>query len=247
MPGLALKILALSDTGFYPPQEYEEILENSEPDVVALAGDYDEGYPLWPKGMSYLEFLEFGKKWFTLDFFYKFLNFASKRTHVLVVDGNHEVDSEQYDEKRINSIEHCRELSDTDVTIGGLRFAGLGYRTMLSKLKPRVEKLSSSNIDVLVTHCELERLSLLSRLRPKLIIRGHAASGPGKFLSRGIPVVSSGAVKYTSISLEERRIEISQPSSGSGESVSRWFREHPYGWLEPLSESSYTLARSDNA
>jgi hypothetical protein len=243
MSGIAVRILAMSDTCFYPPREYEEIVQDSKPDVIVLAGDYDETYSVWAEDSPFAAHEVARNQTLAMDFFYRFLGFASRRADVLVIGGNHEEYSASktcYDKQRINSINNCRELSGLSVRVGGLHFVGLGYTDTLGKLQLRMGELATLNPDVLITHCELERLSLLSRLSPKLIIRGHASSGPGRFLARGVPVISAGAVRYSVITVEEHGIGVTQePTGRNATNDHTWLSLHPFGWLRPFDDSVY--------
>ncbi len=69
-----MKILAMSDTGFAENsiREYQRIVDSSNPDVIVMAGDYDEGEAFFlseERKLDYFyEFLEYGgNDWYVVD------------------------------------------------------------------------------------------------------------------------------------------------------------------------------------
>jgi Icc-related predicted phosphoesterase len=131
--------------------------------------------------------------------FYDFLEYARKNANVLVVKGDHDDDFEgDYSPQKINSVDRCSEISGRVVEVRGIRFLGLGFieTHYLRMLKPLIEKYAR-RVDVIITHCEQERVPMLSSFEPKLIIRGHF--GSGKYLVNNIPAVFTSDVFYTVI------------------------------------------------
>lgn len=196
-----VRILALSDTGFgeNSSREYQRIFEESRPDIVVLAGDYDEGEAL----ISPLAR--------TLSLFYQFLEYCGKKSIVLVIKGNHETrglseSANRYSPKKINSLRGCQEISDSRlVKTNGLSFLGIGYP---KKLLPIVRRFEKSRVDVIITHCDKSRLKVLTRLAPKLIIHGHAASGPPSYMINQIPIISTGVLRFALIDFEGMKLEV---------------------------------------
>jgi len=137
------------------------------------------------------------------DKFYEFIKFAGKRSKVLVVKGDH--DEKYYSREKINNIPGCREISGECVEIEGLYFLGLGYNEThyLRVLKQLIEKFKEK-VDIVVTHCEQNRMPFVSLLKPKIIIRGHF--GSGKYLVNGIPSVFTAFVKYTIIEMNNTKL-----------------------------------------
>ncbi|MGB9760765.1 MAG: metallophosphoesterase family protein [Thermoproteota archaeon] len=195
------------------------------------------------------KFLEFRKK-MHVDLFYKFLEYAGKKSKVLVVKGDHDEDFERdYIVEKINKIPGCKEISSKFVEINGLRFLGLGFNEThyLRILRPLIEEFKGK-VDVVVTHCEQDRMPLVSLLKPKIIIRGHF--GSGKYLVNDIPSVFTADVKYTIIELENKKFpKILQYTVGKNEelkilekgSCKPWLSEFSeferYKWLKPYPET----------
>jgi len=208
---------------------------------------FDELYSLKTKYYDTEEFRKIRKQ-IHVDKFYQFLSYAGKKSKVLVVKGDHDEDFEgDYVPERIDSIQGCREISGKTVEIAGLIFLGLGFNEThyLRILKPLIQKYKNK-VDVIVTHCEQNRMPLLSSLNPRIIIRGHF--GSGKYLVNDIPTVFTMGVHYTVIELKNRKVpKISQYISGPNKKVKLlkkgscrpWFSEvsefERYKWLKPYS------------
>jgi len=156
--------------------------------------------------MDTKEFLENRKK-MHVDKFYKFLRYAGKKSEVLVIKGDHDNDFEgDYDSEKINKISGCKEISGKSMQIKEFSFLGLGFNEThyLKILKPEIETFKRK-IDIVITHCEQNRVSLLSKFKPKLIIRGHF--GSGKYLVNGIPsVFTAPASMYTVIEISKKDV-----------------------------------------
>ncbi len=151
------------------------------------------------------EFFEIRKR-MHVDRFYQFLEFAGKKSKVLIVKGDHDEDFEgDYLPEKINKIAGCKEISGKVVEINGFHFLGLGFNEThyLRTLKPLIERFKGK-VDIVVTHCEQNKIPLVSLLKPKIIIRGHF--GSGKYLVNDIPSVFTMGVKYTVIELERKRL-----------------------------------------
>lgn len=133
--------------------------------------------------------------------FYRFLRFAGRRAHVLVVKGDHDDDFHgDYSPQRINAIRGCHEISGKTHRAAGFTFLGLGflethYRRRLQELRSRIV----GDVDVIATHAEQARMPLLAELCPKVIIRGHFGSGRWKV--SGVPAVFTADVTYSIVEL----------------------------------------------
>jgi len=90
------------------------------------------------------------------------------------------------------------------VVIKGFSFLGIGYA---EKLLPIVKRFAQTRIDVIITHCQRTRLNVLTRLKPKLMIHGHAASGSSVYSVNHIPVVSSGVLRWAEISFDDEGVK----------------------------------------
>jgi len=164
---------------------------------------------------KYLKSKDFLKlKTIHVDRFYQFLKYASKKSNVLVIKGNHDEDFKgDYIPERINSIRGCREISGKTIDIKGIRFLGLGFdeARCLRNLKVRTlmtEKFRGK-IDVVVMHGE--NIRLVSLLKPKLIIKGGGGFPPGKVLVNDVPSVFTDVGNCAVIEFKDKTIsEISQ-------------------------------------
>ncbi len=170
---------------------YEEIVDILKPDVTILAGDYDE---------------DFYDRFYVG--FYKFLKYAGERSKVLVITGNHEDPKFGgsvilYSAEKVNNIKGCREISGKRIKVNGFSFLGLGYYNTYHKIKPLIEKYSEK-VDIIVSHCDLQRLPALSNIKPKLIINGHSRSG--KVLVRDVPVILTNRLKFVLIEFKNKRL-----------------------------------------
>jgi hypothetical protein len=145
------------------------------------------------------DFLNFRKK-IHVDRFYQFLNYAGKKSKVLVIRGDHDNDFDgDYIPEKINKIHECKEIIGKVIKIGNLRFLGLGYNETyyLRILKPIIAEYKGK-VDIVIMHGL--RAPLISSLKPGLIIRGGI--GPGKYLINDVPSVFTGGAKYTVIEFE---------------------------------------------
>ena len=137
--------------------------------------------------------------------FYDFLKHAGKKSTVLVVKGNHDDDFKgDYETSKINEIEGCIEISGKLVEIDNIFFLGLGFDEThyLKKLKPLIEK-HKNNVDIIITHAEQNKISLLSSLNSQLIIRGHF--GSGKYLVNQTLAVFTSRAYYSIIQFDSNR------------------------------------------
>jgi Icc-related predicted phosphoesterase len=213
------------------PQEWFNILES-----------------LRDKYQNTKEFLKIRKR-IHVDRFYRFLKCAGRKSKVLIVKGDHDDDFERdYIPERIDRIIGCKEISDKIIEMQGLHFLGLGFNEThyLKKLRPIIEKFKEK-VDVVISHCEQDKLPLVSLLKPKIIIRGHF--GSGKYLVNSIPSVFTMGVKYTIIELKDEKIlKISQYIIGSDNKLrilekgscrpffSKFSEFERYKWLKPFPE-----------
>ncbi|ADM27551.1 metallophosphoesterase [Ignisphaera aggregans DSM 17230] len=135
--------------------------------------------------------------------FYHFLEYAGRRSRVLVVRGDHDYDFEgDYDVNRINGIPGCSEISGRFVEIGGMRFLGLGFEETHYRQKLReIVAMYRGRVDVVVAHSELSRIPIIAELKPKLIIGGHFLSG--KYLVNNIPAAFTAGIKYAVIDIDQ--------------------------------------------
>jgi Icc-related predicted phosphoesterase len=115
-----------------------------------------------------------------IDLFYKFLENAGKVTDgVYAVKGNHDKYYEKdYDDLRINNIAGCQEISGKLVNLDNYKLLGLGYDEThyLRKLRPLLHEYKGIP-EIILTHAEDKRLSLISDFKPKIVFRGHWGSG----------------------------------------------------------------------
>ena len=181
-----------------------------------------------------------------VDKFYQFLRYAGEKSQVLVVKGDHDEDFKgDYVPEMIDDTSGCREISGKSVEIGGVRFLGLGFNEThyLRILKPTIEKYKGK-VDVVITHCEQNKMPLVGSLKPRIVIRGHF--GSGKYLVNDVPAVFTMGVKYTVIELKNRDVsKILQYVVGRDNktkllkkgSCRPWFSEvsefERYKWLRP--------------
>jgi predicted phosphodiesterase len=205
------------------PKEYENI------SVLKVVHELERKY------IGSKEFLH-KRKEMHVDKFYQFLEFAGKKAQVLVIKGDHDEDYEgDYNPERIDKINGCREISGKYVMINGLSFLGLGYNeTRNTKTLTSYINKFKGKVDIVVTHCQQNRLPMISLLRAKIIIRGHF--GYGKYLINGIPSVFTALAKYTIIELENGKLlNIIQYADPHKPQFSRSFEKslfEKYRWLE---------------
>ena len=229
-----MKILALSDN-FLSIERFRPLLERVIPDVLVLAGDYDEGFiPTYHEMKSYQQSIE--------DRLLEFLKYAGQITNVVLVRGNHEEAGlsahKYYNEKRINNISGCREISGRSVSLFGTVFLGINYLLTEKNrsLFPIIDRYDSHRkIDVIVTHCDISKLPHIAKLKPTIIIRGHASAygGPPRYLVNSIPVISTGAAEYSIIDLSGQSIRVRQRRRDSSTAIQQWFSKHSRWWLSP--------------
>ncbi|MFW5704946.1 MAG: hypothetical protein ACOCXG_03810 [Nanoarchaeota archaeon] len=126
---------------------------------------------------KYLFSEEYYNNWRTnyVEKFYRFLELASKKAKVFVIQGNHD-EYKEYNIKRINSIPNCEEISGKCVKFNKYTFLGLNYwdSHYLNKLNPIIYKFKNK-VDFLITHNEHRRDEVLLEFNPKqFIIKGHS-------------------------------------------------------------------------
>ena len=234
-----MRILAISDARRW--KGCENLVDQHEPDVVALVGDLaSDGFAdfRWEwKSKNYRQSMETRKE-MHVNSFYQFLEYAGRRARVLVVKGNHDEDFEgDYTPERMNKIHGCQELSGKAAEINGVRFLGVGFAEThcLRLLNPLIRE-SREKVDIILTHGE--RLPLISSVKPKLIIKG--GFGVGKCHVNGIPTVLTAGANHTIVRFEDRKLlEISQYIAGLDGKVSLgnefwprfWFSR--YKWAKP--------------
>jgi Icc-related predicted phosphoesterase len=181
-----------------------------------------------------------------VDRFYDFLRYAGRRSKVIVVMGDHDADFKgDYDPEEIDRIDGCKEISGKVAQIKGFRFIGLGYDQThyLRTLRPMIDQCKRE-VDVVLTHCEQDKVHLLSLLEPRLIVRGHF--GSGRYLVNGVPSAFTMGARYTVVELGEGILRIMQYVVGrNGEtkelengSCRPWFTPkgsefERYKWLKP--------------
>lgn len=184
-----------------------------------------------------------------VDKFYEFLSVAGKNSHVLVVKGDHDEDFEgDYAPEKIDGISGCNEISGKIAEIEDISFLGLGFEQThyLTTLKPLLMAVGNKT-DIIITHCEQNRMQFLISDKVRLIIRGHF--GFGRYLVNGIKSAFTSGVYYTlaeiknngSVEIKQYVIrrdgQISELSKGSAKP---WFSEvseyERYKWLKPYVE-----------
>ena len=184
-----------------------------------------------------------------VDKFYDFLEFAGKNSHVLVVKGDHDEDFEgDYLPERIDDITGCKEISGKIAGIEAICFLGLGFNEThhLTVLKSFIEEFGSE-ADVIITHCEQNKMQFMISDKFKLVIRGHF--GYGKYLVNGIKSVFTNGVYYTLIEIKDSSgVEIKQYVIDRDGKINElfngsckpWFSEvseyERYKWLKPYVE-----------
>lgn len=211
-----MKLLAFSDVLEW--KGYEKLVGRLQPDIVVLAGDLvsDGLASFWGDGFAKFWGNEAEKrrkerniqrrKKIHVEKFYRFLRYAGARSEVLVVEGDHDSQFEgDYAPGRINRIGGCNEISGKALQTRGLRFLGLGFgqTRYLKTLRPQIGEYKQQ-VDIVVTHCEQNRMPLLSALQPKLIIRGHF--GSGRYLVNGVPSVFTAEAQYTVVELDRKSV-----------------------------------------
>jgi Icc-related predicted phosphoesterase len=178
--------------------------------------------------------------------FYDFLRYAGKRSKVVAVKGDHDADFKgDYIPEKIDRIEGCREISGRVQQVKGFRFLGLGYDQThyLRTLRPMIDQCKRE-ADVVLTHCEQDKVHLLSLLEPRLIVRGHF--GSGRYLVNGVPSVFTMGAHYTVVELGEGIPRIKQYVVSSNDKTKElgngscrpWFTPkgsefERYKWLKP--------------
>jgi hypothetical protein len=174
--------------------------------------------------------------------FYRFLQYAGKRTSVLVVKGDHDDDFPgDYDPLRINHIPGCHEISGQTFEVKGTLVLGVSYQqTAYRRVSDSLLAKFPQRGGVVICHARQGNVRLVADLRPKLIIRGH--HGSGRFLLDGIPAVfTNGApaiitffksefphIRTLSVN-EGRRVAPSPEIKISIEDL--WSKDYP--WLKP--------------
>jgi Icc-related predicted phosphoesterase len=222
-----LSIVAFSDLEFPHNSQWQKcVVDGFKPDVVALAGDYNEGHVEWHKRITKaiaedrnVTGFDFNEKCAKQQYenFYSFLEYAGQRAKVLVVKGNHENGAfyPQYDmqggifysKQRINQISGCKEISGEIANVGRFCFLGLGYDD--SKIVQISKRFQGIPIDVVVSHQSIYSLDATwNRIKPRIIINGHVHSGTYKV--KGIPLVLTQKMKFASIILKDETITVQQ-------------------------------------
>ncbi len=149
------------------------------------------------------EFLEIRKK-IHVDKFYQFLQYAGEKSKVLIIKGDHDEDfKDDYIVEKIDNIKGCNEISGKLIELNKFKILGLGFKDThyLKILKPIIEKFKGK-IDIVITHCEQNKMQFLSLLKPKMIIRGHF--GSGRYLVNEVPSVFTADVSYTIIEIDKK-------------------------------------------
>jgi Icc-related predicted phosphoesterase len=143
-----------------------------------------------------------------VELFYEFLETAGRKTNqVYTVMGNHDKQFEEYNASRINSIPGCNEISGTLVDVNNYKLLGLGYDEThyLRKLKPLLNEYSGSP-DLILTHAEDKRLSLISDFKPKIVLRGHW--GSGRYFVNDTMFISSAIFpRYATLKIENDEVK----------------------------------------
>ena len=184
---------------------FYEWIDNKKPKKYKNKDLLDVVESIKKKYKNSKKFLEIRKK-IHVDKFYEFLEYAGKKSSVLVVKGDHDEDFDgDYISKKINSIQGCNEISGKLITINRVNFLGLGFNDThyLKRLKPLIKKFREK-VNIIITHSENNKMYLISLFKPQLIIRGHF--GSGKYLVNGIPSVFTQGVQYTLIEIKDKKL-----------------------------------------
>lgn len=193
-------MIAFSDMGFSETQWERRIIDGFKPDVVILAGDYDEG----SEPDFYTEEEERARRKYAS--LYSFLEYAGRKTRVLVVGGNHDL-APFYSEDKVNSINGCEEISGKLVTVKSLSFLGVGASNV--RILSILKKLGGRNIDVVVAHCGVNSLApLWTRAKPKIVINGHTQSGTYK--ANGVPLLLTQRLRFAHVEIGDNGVVIQQ-------------------------------------
>lgn len=140
--------------------------------------------------------------------FYEALQYSGKKCRaVFVVMGDHDFYDvpESYSLSRISSINNVHEISGRSITFEELRILGLGYMEThyLRRLRPLISSYQGK-IDLLLTHAEQRRMTLLACLRPQLILRGHYMRGI--YQVDGVRVASALFPAYVEVEVRDSKI-----------------------------------------
>jgi len=185
-----VKILAISDTALI--SVYQRMVDNLRPDIVVLAGDYDEGIPFFENNSQ--------------NYFYDFLSHVGKKSKVLVIQGNHDDNRSNYSINKINSIKGCNEISGKSVKINGLKFLGIDYESsrINANLLPLLEK-HGNGIDVIVSHGDISKIHHLAKLKPMIVINGHTRGGVYSVFD--VPVVLTNGAGLVLIEIKQNSVK----------------------------------------
>ncbi len=190
-----MRILAFSDVVKWW-KEYKMLVDRLQPDIVALAGDLvSDGYAQFhckrTRGDKIPKRDDFERlKKLHVNGFYHFLAYASRKSKVILVRGNHDDDFEgDYLPQKINKVPGCVEISGKIIELDGYSFLGLGYNDSRNrrKLEQMIKELTGK-LDVVLMHGE--NIHLVSLLKPKVIIKG--GWGLGYTLINDVPSVFTG-------------------------------------------------------
>jgi len=191
----SVKILAISDTTLIPV--YRKMVDNLQPDIVVLAGDYDEGIPIYENNSK--------------KYFYDFLRHAGIKSKVLVIKGNHDDskwsdNTSHYSINKINSIKGCNEISGKSKKFNGLKFLGIDYESsrINANLLPLLEKRGNC-VDVIISHGDISKIHHLSKLKPMLVINGHTRGGV--YSVYDIPIVLTNGVGLVLIEIKKNSVK----------------------------------------
>ncbi|KAF6248676.1 MAG: hypothetical protein DSN69_07065 [Nitrosopumilus sp. YT1] len=190
-----VKILAISDTALIPV--YRRMVDNLHPDIVVLAGDYDEGIPFFEDTSQ--------------NYFYDFLRHTGTKSKVLVIQGNHDDpkwsdSTSHYSIHKINSIKGCNEISGKSIKINGLKFLGIDYDSsrINANLLPFLEK-HGNGVDVIVSHGEISKIHRLAKLKPMIVINGHTRGGV--YSVYDVPVVLTNGAGLVLIEIKQNAVK----------------------------------------
>jgi predicted phosphodiesterase len=194
------KILAISDTILIP--EYRRMVDYLQPDIVVLAGDFDE--PL-----SYFE--NFPSEHDVKKYFYDFLHYAGTKSKVLVIKGNHDDskysdNSSYYSINKINRINGCTEISGRFLKINGLNFLGINYESarINANLFPILEKYGN-DADVIISHADVGKVPHFTKFKPMVVINGHSRGGV--YSVNDISVVLTNNVGLVLIEIKQNNVK----------------------------------------
>jgi 3',5'-cyclic AMP phosphodiesterase CpdA len=152
-----MRLLAISDINWLRYDRLVEVVENEEPDVLALAGDS------WDDPMS--------RSKSRLSEFLRFID--GRRIAAFIVKGNW--DQAEYDEFFHDQFEFVHEISGKYAHFNGFSFLGVPFSFFkaLKALRRITSSFPQKQVDFVIAHPPTLRRIWLFDLEPKYILAGH--------------------------------------------------------------------------